>query len=138
MVKIIDQELILLALCKVVWDQSQKTPLEQYARPVRPIMAHDQNETASAVRDFRKLWSTQIALSKQTGEKTNFKSCKQKFFNNRREYKNWTQDTRNLYSSATSIYMTWDRTKRNISQETLNEFRKVSKFIMFHWEYDNA
>ena len=47
MVKIIDQELILLALCKVVWDQSQKTPLEQYARPVRPILNSGDMHSAS-------------------------------------------------------------------------------------------
>jgi hypothetical protein len=131
MPKIIDQELVLLSLVKVVWDQAQKTELEQYRRPVRPTMPHDQQDLADVLLAFRKHWSTEIALKKQTGGTTNFEECKQKFFNDLKKKGNWSQQTRNLYSSAISIYMNWDRSERKISKETHKGLTQVVNFLRF-------
>ena len=131
MVKVIDQELIKLALCKVVWSQAQKTPLEQCGRPTRVPMQHDQKVLTELLKEFRNLWSHKIAEGKQTGEKPDFEISKRKFFNTKRRQRNWTLATRNLYSSAMSVYMSWDRKKKTITKETLEKMQEVANFLQF-------
>lgn len=131
MAKVIDSEMVYWALCKTVLSHSLLTPAEQRIRPIRQLTHGDEVQTAGTLKDFRVLWAGKIALLKTTGEKTVFPLCKSDFFDHQMSVKGWTIQTRNLYASAVSIYMTWDRKESRISPRTKQGMIRLASYTRF-------
>lgn len=125
MVKTIDLELLELAL----WNAYANYAQAPNQRKMRAPTNHDVYQCSDALKAMRNSWS----LVRSGEENVSFSEMKARALDGMREQKQWSLATRNLYSSAISAYMSWDRgrlTIRPATRSQLEMVRAVGKSIM--------
>jgi hypothetical protein len=119
MPKMIDLELLELAL----W-QAYLTYIEKGSSKDRPLKApckDDVSVCSDALKAVRNSWGLVMAQK----EVSNFQEMKARALDGMREEKQWTLEGRNLYSSAVSVYMSWDRGRTTIKPELRQKLQAI-------------
>lgn len=131
MAKYVDRVLMLRSLLWVLKQYQEKSTEEQDERPIRGWREGDEETLASTLAKLRATWADELEAYQEgrLSNKPDFHSIKETFLYKEMKEQSWSLETRNLYSSILSTYITFER---RLTKERADELRELeAQFNMF-------